>query len=79
MNNATFIWIKFWSGDTLFNKKSSLELNSTRLPTQNNMTEASKTGRANWFEGYNAENDGDVLASLPIGKVSEEWEWLNHD
>jgi hypothetical protein len=43
------------------------------------MTEASKTGRENWFEGYNAENDVDVLASLPIGEVSEEWEWLNYD
>jgi hypothetical protein len=43
------------------------------------MTEASKIGRENWFEGYNAENDVDVLASLPIGEVSEEWEWLNHD
>lgn len=39
------------------------------------MTETSKTLRANWFEGYNSENDVDVLASLPIGEGTEEWEW----
>ena len=43
------------------------------------MTETSKSPRENWFEGYNAENDVDVLASLPISEASEEWEWLNHD
>ena len=63
----------------MFNKKSLLESNPTNLPTQNNMTETSKSPRENWFEGYNAENDGDVLASLPISEASEEWEWLNHD
>jgi hypothetical protein len=31
--------------------------------------------RANWFDGYEAENDVDVLASLPSDEASEEWEW----
>jgi hypothetical protein len=48
-------------------------------PTQNAITETSKTLRKNWFEGYKAEEDVDVLASLPISEASAEWEWLNHD
>lgn len=31
--------------------------------------------RANWFDGYQAENDIDELASLPCDEASEEWEW----
>jgi hypothetical protein len=54
-------------------------IDATNLPTQNGMTKTSKTLRANWFEGYKAENDVDVLASLPIDEGIEEWEWLNHD
>ena len=61
----------------MLKKKSLLKSNPINLPTQNNMTETSKTLRANWFEGYNTENDVDVLASLPIDEASEEW--LNHD
>ncbi len=53
----------------------ALDSNATDLPAQNNMTAASKKLRANWFEGYKAEEDVDVLASLPIDEASEEWEW----
>ena len=31
--------------------------------------------RANWFDGYQVENDIDVLASLPCDEAGEEWEW----
>ncbi len=44
-------------------------------PTQNAITETSKTLRKNWFEGYKAKEDVDVLASLPISEASAEWEW----
>ena len=53
----------------------ALEENTTDLPTQQSMTASSKTLRANWFEGYNIEEDIDVLASLPIDEALEEWEW----
>jgi hypothetical protein len=53
----------------------ALESNETDLPTQNGMTATSKTLRANWFEGYQVENDRDVFASLPIDEAAEEWEW----
>ena len=45
------------------------------LPTQNLMAETSQNLRVNWFEGYRAENDPDVLSSLPIDEAAEEWEW----
>ena len=50
----------------------ALDSNTTDLSAQNSMTAASKKLRANWFEGYKAEEDVDVLASLPIDEVSEE-------
>ena len=50
-------------------------IDAINSPTQNGMTETSKTLRENWFDGYNAENDVDVLASLPIDEGTEEWEW----
>ena len=53
----------------------ALDSNATDLPAQNSMKTSSKTLRANWFEGYKAEEDVDVLASLPIDEASEEWEW----
>ena len=53
----------------------ALEPNVTGLPTQNGMTATSKKLRANWFDGYQVENDRDVLASLPMDEASEEWEW----
>ncbi|MCX7066479.1 MAG: hypothetical protein NTW85_02105 [Methylococcales bacterium] len=53
----------------------TLESNATDLPVQQSMTASSKTLRANWFEGYNIEEDINVLASLPIDDASEEWEW----
>lgn len=34
-----------------------------------------KKPRANWFDGYDATKDVDVLASLPVDEASEEWEW----
>jgi hypothetical protein len=33
-----------------------------------------KKPRANWFDGYDATKDVDVLASLPADEASEEWE-----
>jgi type I restriction enzyme S subunit len=30
--------------------------------------------RANWFDGYDAAKDVDVLAALPVDEASEEWE-----
>ena len=44
----------------------ALDSNAPDLPAQNGMTATSKTLRANWFEGYNVEEDVDVLASLPL-------------
>lgn len=57
----------------MLKKKSLLESNPTNLPTQNNMTETSKTLRENWFEGYRIEDDIDVFASLPIDECVDEW------
>jgi len=37
--------------------------------------ETVKKPRANWFDGYDATKDVDVLASLPVDEASEEWEW----
>jgi hypothetical protein len=37
--------------------------------------ETVKKPRANWFDGYDAAKDIDVLASLPADEASEEWEW----
>ena len=37
--------------------------------------EALKTPRAGWFDGYQAEADSDVLASLPADEADGEWEW----
>lgn len=37
--------------------------------------EAVKLPRTNWFKGYDAENDVDVLASLPVDESPEDWEW----
>ncbi len=31
--------------------------------------------RANWFNGYDAAKDIDVLAALPADEATEEWEW----
>ncbi len=53
----------------------ALESNAPVLPAKNGMTATSKILRANWFEGYNVEEDVDVLASLPIAEALEEWEW----
>jgi hypothetical protein len=53
----------------------ALESNAPDLPAKNGMTATSKILRANWFEGYNVEEDVDVLASLPIAEALEEWEW----
>ncbi len=44
----------------------ALESNAPDLPAKNGMTATSKILRANWFEGYNVEEDVDVLASLPL-------------
>jgi len=38
-------------------------------------SEKIKQPRANWFDGYDASKDMDVLASLPADEASEEWEW----
>jgi hypothetical protein len=38
-------------------------------------SETEKKPRANWFDGYDAAKDVDVLASLPVDEASEEWEW----
>ncbi len=38
-------------------------------------SETVKKPRANWFDGYDAAKDVDVLASLPSDEASEEWEW----
>ncbi len=51
----------------------ALESNAPDLLTQNGMTATSKTLRENWFEGYNVEEDLDVLASLPIDEAVAEW------
>ena len=53
----------------------ALESIAPDLPAHNGMTATSKILRANWFEGYNVEEDVDVLASLPIAEALEEWEW----
>jgi hypothetical protein len=53
----------------------SLESNSSDSPAQNLTPETSKKLRAKWFEGYQAENDPDVLAALPIDEAAEDWEW----
>ena len=53
----------------------ALESNAPDLLAQNGMTATSKILRANWFEGYNVEEDVDVLASLPIDEGLKEWEW----
>jgi len=53
----------------------ALESNAPDLPAQNGMTATSKILRANWFEGYNVEEDVDVLASLPLDEGLKEWEW----
>lgn len=37
--------------------------------------ETVKLPRTNWFKGYDAENDVDVLASLPVDESPEDWEW----
>ena len=34
-----------------------------------------KLPRANWFDGYDATQDVDLLESLPIDEAIEEWEW----
>lgn len=38
-------------------------------------TDTTKIPRANWFDGYQTENDVDVLESLPIDEATEEWHW----
>ncbi|WP_394753489.1 AbrB/MazE/SpoVT family DNA-binding domain-containing protein [Crenothrix sp.] len=37
--------------------------------------EALQVPRSGWFDGYQAETDSDVLASLPVDEDSGEWEW----
>jgi antitoxin MazE len=37
--------------------------------------EALQVPRSGWFDGYQAEADSDVLASLPVDEDSGEWEW----
>ena len=53
----------------------AIDSNAPDLPAQNGMTATSKILRANWFEGYNVEEDVDVLASLPLDEGLKEWEW----
>lgn len=36
-------------------------------------SETVKKPRANWFDDYDAAEDFDVLASLPVDEASEEW------
>jgi hypothetical protein len=38
-------------------------------------SDAVKKLRINWFDGYDAAQDADVLESLPPDEASEEWEW----
>ena len=53
----------------------ALEPESINPPQQNLATEAVKVPRTDWFKGYQAEQDRDVLASLPIDEAAEDWEW----
>lgn len=53
----------------------ALESESTNPAPQNGAPETVKLPRTNWFKGYDAENDVDVLASLPVDESPEDWEW----
>jgi len=46
-----------------------------RLEGKTLVIEALHVPRRGWFDGYQAEADDDVLASLPVEEASEEWEW----
>lgn len=53
----------------------ALEPESTSPPPQNSLAEMVKLPRNNWFKGYQAEKEVDVLASLPVDEAAEDWEW----
>lgn len=53
----------------------ALESVSMNFSERQLIAETSKKLRANWFEGYQAENDTDVLFSLPVDEAAEDWEW----
>lgn len=53
----------------------ALEPEATILSQQNCAAETVKVPRANWFKGYQAEKDVDVLVSLPVDEAAEDWEW----
>lgn len=46
-----------------------------RIEGKTLVIEALQAPRKGWFDGYHAEADGDVLASLPVDEDSGEWEW----
>ncbi len=53
----------------------ALEPKSTNVAQQNAAAESVNMPRANWFNGYEAEKEVDVLASLPVDEATEDWEW----
>lgn len=52
-----------------------IEIIFIALESEKPLTTETKKCRENWFDGYQIENDVDVLASLPVDEASEEWEW----